>query len=479
MGVSMETGNKTSPDKYDCIVIGTGPAGYVSSIKAAQLGLKVVVVQDGIDMLGGACMDEGVIPAKSLIHSASILKAIRNNVELFGLEVQSDKVNLAKMVEKSRNIIVQLRRGLTGLFKKNGIDIINGHAQFLDRSSLRITGNNNDVSFVQADNILIATGSTPKPLPDIPFDGSNVISSFHALRLTEAPKKLIIVGGGAIGAEFASFFNIIGSEVSIVEFEDSLLPSEDADVSKGLQRLFNKEGINTYTSSKVVRVLPGDNYLKVTIQGENAETIQDCDKVLVSTGRIPLTSSLGLENAGVKVDNRGFIPVDNGMRTNIENIYAAGDVIPTPMLANVAFIEGEIAAKSVAGQASEPIDYDSVPNVVYTGVQVASIGLTEEQVIARGMNYSVGKQPFVGTFKSSITSEREGFIKVIAENNTGKLLGAHILAVEAAELIQGFVIAKTAGLTVRDIEKIIPPNPTFSETVVDASKSVFGKTVRA
>jgi dihydrolipoamide dehydrogenase len=462
MGVSMETGNKTSPDKYDCIVIGTGPAGYVSSIKAAQLGLKVVVVQDGIDMLGGACMDEGVIPAKSLIHSASILKAIRNNVELFGLEVQSDKVNLAKMVEKSRNIIVQLRRGLTGLFKKNGIDIINGHAQFLDRSSLRITGNNNDVSFVQADNILIATGSTPKPLPDIPFDGSNVISSFHALRLTEAPKKLIIVGGGAIGAEFASFFNIIGSEVSIVEFEDSLLPSEDADVSKGLQRLFNKEGINTYTSSKVVRVLPGDNYLKVTIQGENAETIQDCDKVLVSTGRIPLTSSL-----------------DNGMRTNIENIYAAGDVIPTPMLANVAFIEGEIAAKSVAGQASEPIDYDSVPNVVYTGVQVASIGLTEEQVIARGMNYSVGKQPFVGTFKSSITSEREGFIKVIAENNTGKLLGAHILAVEAAELIQGFVIAKTAGLTVRDIEKIIPPNPTFSETVVDASKSVFGKTVRA
>jgi dihydrolipoamide dehydrogenase len=315
-------------------------------------------------------------------------------------------------------------------------------------------------------------------LPDIPFDGSKVISSTHALRLTEVPKKLIIVGGGAIGAEFASFFHIIGSEVYIVEFEASLIPFEDADISNGLQRLFNRKGIKTYTSSKVAKVSPAGNGLKVTIQGESAETIEDCDKVLISTGRIPLTSSLGLENAGVQIDNRGFIPVDYGMRTNIENIYAAGDVIPTPMLANVAFIEGEIAANSAAGQAFEAIDYDSVPNVVYTEVQVASIGLTEKQVMARNMDYSVGKQTLVGTFKASINSEREGFIKVIAENNTGKLLGAHILAVEAAELIQGFIIAKNAGLTVRDIEKTIPPNPTFSELIVDACKSVFGKTVR-
>jgi len=229
----------------------------------------------------------------------------------------------------------------------------------------------------------------------------------------------------------------------------------------------------------VAKVSPSDNGLKVTIQGENIETIQDCDKVLVSTGRIPSTSSLGLENVGVKVDDQGFIPVDDGMRTNIENIYAAGDVVPTPMLANVAFVEGEVAAYSAAGQASEPIDYDSVPNVVYTEVQVASIGLTEEQIMARNMNYSIGKQPFVGTFKSSITSEREGFIKVIAEKDTGKLLGVHILAVEAAEMIQGFIIAKNAGLTVRDIAKTIPPNPTFSESVVDACKSVFGRTVRS
>jgi dihydrolipoamide dehydrogenase len=474
----MENERSTSREKYDYIVIGTGPAGFVSSIKAAQLGLKVAVVQDGIDMLGGACMDEGVIPAKSLIHSAKILSEIRNNAELFGFEVQPDNVNLARMVDKSRNTISQLRRGLTGLFKKNGIDIINAHAQFLDRYTLQITGDNKDTSSIQADNILIATGSSPKPLPDIPFDGNRVISSCHALYLTEVPKRLVIVGGGSIGAEFASFFNIIGSVVSIVEFEDSLLPFEDTDISKGLLRLFDRAGIHTHTSSQVINVSPIDNGLKVTIQGDNGEIAEYCDKVLVSTGRIPLTSSLGLENAGVKVDGRGFILVDNMMRTNVENIYAAGDVIPTPMLANVAFIEGEIAAYSAAGQASEPIDYDSIPNVVYTEVQVASIGLTEEQAIAREMNYSVGKQPFVGTFKSSITSEREGFIKVIAENNTGKLLGAHILAVEAAELIQGFIIAKNAGLTVRDIVKTIPPNPTFSESMVDACKLVLGKTIR-
>jgi len=475
----MESGNNATQDKYDYIVIGTGPAGFVSSIKAAQLGLKVAVVQDGVDMLGGACLDEGVIPAKSLIHSASTFNAIRNNAELFGLEVRHDQVNLAKMVEKSRNIIVQLRAGLTRLFKKNGIYIINGYAQFIDRYTLKITGNNNDVSSVQADNILIATGSTPKHLPNIPFDGSKVISSFHALRLLEVPKKLIIVGGGAIGAEFASFFNVIGSEVSVVEFEDSLLPFEDKEISVGLKRLFEKKGIHIHTSSKVTQVSPLDNGLNVTIEGDNGVTIEECEKMLVATGRTPLTSSIGLENAGVEVDNRGFITVDDRMRTNVENIYAAGDVIPTPMLANVAFIEGEIAALSAAGKVSEPINYEAVPNVVYTEVQVASIGLTEEQAVARNLNYSVGKQLFVGTFKSSITGERDGFVKVIADNSTGGLLGAHILATEASEMIQGFIIAKNSRLTVKEVAKTIPPNPTFCESVVDACKSVFGRTVRS
>jgi len=466
-------------DKYDYIVIGTGPAGFVSSIRAAQLGLKVAVIQNGTDMIGGACLHEGVIPAKSLIHSASILNAVKKNADILGIEIPDNKDYLAKMVEKSQTTITQMRKGIGGFFKKNGIDVISGHAQFLDNSNIEVIREDSENLHVSADNILIATGSIPKPLPDIPFDGIGVISSDEAIKLTEVPKKIVIVGGGAIGAEFASFFSIIGSEVIIVEFENSIIPTEDTDISTGLQRLFKKQGIKTYTSSKVTKVIKSVDNVMVHIRGEESEIIEECDIVLISTGRSPLTSSLGLDKAGVKTDDRGFIPVDDRMRTNIENIYAAGDVIPTPMLANVAFIEGEIAAFSAAGRVSEPIDYTSVPNVVYTEVQVASIGLTEEQAKSMNLDYSVGTQPLVGSFKSSINSARDGFIKVLGENSTGRLLGAHILAPEAAELIQVFVLAKKAGLSVKDIERTIPPNPTFTESSVDASKSVFGTTVRS
>ena len=475
----MGTRDNSYQEKYDYIVIGTGPAGFVSSIKAAQLGLKVAVIQEGIDMLGGACLHEGVIPAKSLIHSAKILNAIKKNADIFGIDLTDDKVDLIKMVEKSQKSIKQLKGGLTGLFKKNGIDVINGHAQFLDKTNIEIIQENAGKIYLEANNILIAAGSGPKPLPDIPFDGVRIISSDEAVNLTEVPKKIVIIGGGSIGVEFASFFNIIGSEVSIVEFENSLIPTEDVDVSSGLDRHFKKQGITTFTSSKVTNVSRLGDGLKVTIQGQETETVVECEIILISTGRSPLTSSLGLEKAGVKINDQGFIPVDKGMRTNIDNIYAAGDVVPTPMLANVAFTEGEIAAYSAAGQVSEPIDYESVPNVIYTEVQVASIGLTEEQAKSMNLNYSVGVQTLMGTFKSSINSEREGFFKVIGENNTGRLLGAHILAPEASELILVFVLAKKAELTVKDIERIIPPNPTFSESLIDASKAVFGITVRS
>ncbi|MFC2036025.1 dihydrolipoyl dehydrogenase [Chloroflexota bacterium] len=475
----MENDGSVAQGKYDYLVIGSGPAGFVSSITAAQLGLKVAVVQEGIDMLGGACTNEGVIPAKSLIYDARTLNSLKRDIGLFGIEEQDIKVDMSKLVEKSRNTIIRLRKGLAGLFKKNGIDVINGHAQFTDQYTVAVTSNNGEVSSIKADKFLIASGSVPKPLLNTPFDGSRVISSSDAIRLSEVPKKMVIVGGGAIGVECASLFNILGAEVTIVEYEDSLLPFEDAEISIGLRRLFEKKGIITYTASKVTNMSPLSIGLDVTIQGESAQEIINCDNVLVSTGRVPVTSTLGLEKAGVKTDDHGFIPVDNQMRTNINNIYAAGDVIPTPMLANVAFSEGEIAAKSATGQATEMINYEAVPNVIYTEIQVASIGLTEEQAIEKKLDYSVGKQQIVGTFKSSITSDRDGFIKVIANNDTGKLLGAHILASEAAELIQGFIIAIKTGLTVQEIEKIIPPNPTFSESVIDACRLVFGKTVRS
>ncbi len=474
----MEKGSSTTK-KYDYLVIGSGPAGFASSITASQLGLKVGIVQDGVNMLGGACLEEGVIPAKSLIHSASVLSAIRKHGHLFGIETQSNRADMAALVERSKKTIRQLRGGFGALLKKNNIDVINGFARFENQHSVKITGSGNESSTTTADKFLIASGSVPKPLLGIPFDGHNVISSTDAVSLTETPDKILIVGGGSIGVEFASFFNIIGSEVVIVEFEDSLIPFEDKDISTSLEQLFSKQGIKVYTSSKVEKISNAPDCLEVLIKGADKETTEKCSVVLVSTGRIPCSSSLGLENAGVETDERGYIPVDDCMRTNRKHIWAAGDVTPTPMLANVALVEGEIAALSAAGQTVEPIDYSSVPNVVYTEIQVASIGLTERQVIAQGIEYSVGKQPLIGTFKAAINLEREGFVKVIANSRTGELLGAHIFAYEAAELIQGFIIAKKAGLPVQEIQKTIPPNPTFSESIIDACKAVFRKTVRS
>ena len=465
--------------KYDYLVIGSGPAGFASSITASQLGLKVGIVQDGTNMLGGACLEEGVIPAKSLIHSAGVLSAIKKHGNLYGIEIQSNKADMVALVERSKKAIRQLRGGFGGLLKRNNIDIINGFAQFENQHSVKITGNGDEEYTIAADKFLIATGSVPKPLPGIPFDGRNVISSTDAVSLAETPDKILIVGGGSIGVEFASFFNIIGSEVVIVEFEDSLIPFEDKDISASLEQVFSKQGIKIHTSSKVEKISNASNCLEVLIKGADKEIIEKCNVVLVSTGRIPSSSSLGLENAGVERDERGYIPVDNCMRTNKKHIWAAGDVIPTPMLANVALVEGEIAALSAAGQTVEPIDYSSVPNVVYTEIQVASMGLTEKQVIANGLEYSVGRQPFIGTFKASINSEREGFIKVIANSRTGELLGVHIFAYEAAELIQGFIVAKKAGLPVQEIQKTIPPNPTYSESIIDACKAVFSRTVRS
>jgi len=474
----MENGSSAT-QKYDYLVIGSGPAGFASSITASQLGLKVGIVQDGIDMLGGACLEEGVIPAKSLIHSASVLSAIKKHGNLYGIETQSSKADMAALVDRSRKTIRQLRGGFGGLLKRNSIDLINGFARFEDQHSVNITGSGDETCIIAADRFLIASGSVPRPLPGIPFDGHNVISSTDAISLTETPDKILIVGGGAIGVEFASFFSIIGSEVVIVEFEDSLIPFEDTDVSSGLEQLFTKQGIKIYTSSKAEKISQSSDCLEVLIKGADKETTEKCNLVLVSTGRVPFSSSLGLENAGVERDERGYIPVDDCMRTNRKHVWAAGDVTPTPMLANVALVEGEVAALAAAGKTVEPIDYTCVPNVVYTEVQVASLGLTEKQVIANGIEYSVGKQPFMGTFKAAINSERDGFIKVIANSRTGELLGAHIFAYEAAELIQGFIIAKKAGLPVQQMQKMIPPNPTFSESIVDTCKAVFGKTVRS
>lgn len=461
-------------NKYDYFVIGSGPAGHVSAIKAAQLGLKVGVAEKGENMFGGVCLNEGCIPAKSLYNSAKIYDIVKNASSTIGCEVDPGKANMTHLVERSRRAATQLKEGLEFLFKKNGIKHVRGKAEFLNAKSVKV----GDL-VIESDKFLIATGSSPCELADVPVDGKNVLSSSHAIKLEKVPAKVLIIGAGAIGSEFASFFNIVGSSVTLLEAQDRILPTEDKEISKRMQTIFKKSGIEVMTSSIAKEVKPDGSKVKVLIESKTGKEEKVFDKVIVSVGRRPNTSGLGLEKAGVQLDDKGFVIVDKEMRTSVQNIFAAGDVLETPMLAHVASSEGEVAAEVAAGKDAEPIDLGAVPNAVYTHVPAASVGMTEEKAKEAGIDYSVGKQFFKANGKAVATGETEGFIKVIADNATHKVLGAHIIGHEATELIHEFVLAKKAGILVDDIEKMVHAHPTFSETAMDACRSVFGKAINS
>lgn len=447
-------------DNYDYLVIGSGPAGHTSAIIAAQAGLRTALVEKDPAMLGGVCLNEGCIPAKSLYNSAKILGIAKNNPDIFGVAIPSGSDCMGSFVGKSIKTVGQLKQGLSFLLKKNDIDFIKAKAEFLDPGTIKLTAPEGGERIVKAGKFLIASGSRARQLKEIPFDGRKVISSADAIRLEKIPGKILIVGSGAIGTEFASFFNTMGSEVTLVEIEPAILPTEDKDVSIGLRSIFTKRGIKVLTSS-----------------GPSDFKVEDFDMVLVSVGRAPSTSGLGLERAGVKTDEKGFIPVDGSMCTNVDNIYAAGDVLSTPMLAHMASAEGEAAAMSVLGKDPGTIDLSAVPNAVYSDIQAASVGLTEQAAGEKGIDFSIGKQFFKANGKALVNSQAEGFIKVLAENGTRRIIGAHILGVNATEIIHEFALAKRKHLTVDDIYGTVHAHPTFSESAIDAAKSVFGKPV--
>ncbi|MGD2279273.1 MAG: dihydrolipoyl dehydrogenase [Candidatus Omnitrophota bacterium] len=464
-------------EKYDYLVIGSGPAGYTSAIRAAQLGLKVAVCEKDEKMFGGVCLNEGCIPAKSLYRSAEIIDIVRKSPELCGIEMKYKCADMIEMVKKSRECADQLSQGLLFLFKKNKIDLINGEAVFLDNKKVQIKDKEGYTFEVEAEKFLIATGSAPKALPEVPFDGKSVLNSSQAIRLEKIPESILIIGGGAIGVEFASFFNLLDVEVTIVEALDSLLPLEDREVTKRFQSTYKRRGVNVYASSTIKEAKPQKGSVSVVISGPEGEAKETFEKMLVAAGRQPVTEGLALEKAGVKADEKGYIPVDAKMKTNIENIYAAGDCVKTPMLAHVASAEGEIAAEAAAGKDPEPIDYSAVPNAIYSDVQLASVGITEEKAKEDKLNYKAGKQYFKGNGKAVISAQTEGLIKVIADADTHKLLGAHILGHLATELIPEFALAKRAGLKIEDIEKTVHAHPTFSEAAIDACKAVFEKPI--
>ncbi|MBD3295931.1 MAG: dihydrolipoyl dehydrogenase [Candidatus Omnitrophica bacterium] len=458
---------------YDYMIIGSGPAGHVSALKAAQIGMKVCVVEKERASFGGVCLNEGCIPAKSLYRSAAVYELMKTEGTDFGLGNVSLDGNIGFMVERSVRDSETLKKGLESLFEKNGIDVLYGHASFLDPDTVMVTGDAGEKR-VRASKTLIATGSRPRPLNDIPFNGINILSSSHAIKLTEVPDSMVIVGGGYIGVEMASYFDLLGCDITIIEYRDRILPTEDKDISRRMRSLLKKRGIRIRTSSAVSGI-SGDGPLEIHVgTGDEKEDIIKAGKILVSIGREPLVEGLSLEKAGLATDQQGFIGVDGSMRTNVGHIYAAGDVVRGPMLAHSAYAEGEIAALDAAGHDHGQIDHDNIPNAVYSHVPAASTGYTEEKATEAGIEVSVGKTLFRANGKAVINRSPEGFIKVIADRGTGKILGAHIIGDHAQDMIHEFVLARKAGMTAGQVASAVHAHPTLSESVVEACRAVSG-----
>ncbi len=430
-------------EKRDIVIIGAGPGGYVSAIKLSQMGKKPCVIDIDEAHLGGTCLNEGCVPVKSLISNALKLADIQN------------------MVSASRETVSTLKTGLLSLFKKNGIEFIEGKAKLLPGKKIEVLSNGGRPVELEAENIIIATGSSPNIPQGVIVDGKLIMTSSEAIRLEKLPKTMLILGAGAIGAELASLFLKLGTKVTLIEALQSILPFEDEEISKALARIFTKKGMEVLTGTKM-----------------DAVDKKNFERILIATGRKPNTSGIGLEDAGVKLKD-DFVITDDRMRTSVRGIYAVGDVLNTPMYAHVAYKEGIIAAEAICGIKEETIDYENVPHVVFSDPQVASVGVTESQAKERGYDTAISKHFFKANAKAVIDKQDGGFVKIIADKRSKKLLGVHIIGESATEIIHEFVLAKSAGLSIDAVAKMVHAHPTLSEIAGDAARAVFGKSIHS
>ncbi|MDW8109152.1 MAG: dihydrolipoyl dehydrogenase [Candidatus Kryptonium sp.] len=453
------------PEKFDIVVIGSGPGGYVSAIRASQLGFKTAIIEK--DRVGGICLNWGCIPTKALLKSAELFNLFKRADE-FGLKVENLNFDFKKIIQRSRQVAERLSKGVEFLLKKNNITKIVGHGFILKPGLIGVKNEKDEIEVV-ADNIIIATGARPRELPGIHIDGKLIITSKEAMLLDEPPKSMIIIGAGAIGVEFAYFYNTFGTKITLIEMMPSILPNEDKEITDILAKSFQKSGIEILTNTKVVQAKAVNGQAEVIVQNESGEKALKADVALVAVGVQGNSNNLGLENVGVEVENT-FIKVDKKTyKTTAERIYAIGDVIGPPLLAHVASAEGIRCVENIAGVETLPIDYDNIPSCTYSIPQVASIGLTEQKAIERGYKIRVGRFPFRANGKALAIGETEGMVKVIFDENYGELLGAHIIGPEATELIAEFGVAKTLESTAFEIVKTIHAHPTLSETLMEAS----------
>ncbi len=454
---------------YDLAIIGAGPGGYVAAIRAGQLGLKTAVVER--DTLGGVCLNWGCIPSKALLRNAEIVELFRN-AEEFGVSLENLRVDFGKAIDRSRKVVTILTRGVAALLKKNKVEHIKGEARFLDAGTLHVSPEGRTLT---ATNIIIATGARPGSIPILEIDGQRVITSREALELRELPRRVVIVGGGAIGVEFAYLYNAYGVEVTIVEMLSRLLPNEDEDVSSQLERAFSRQGIKFITGTQVKAATMTEDGLRLEIEGKEVATLE-AERVLVAVGVQPNTQNLGLEEIGVELD-RGFVKVDTSMATNVSGVYAIGDVTGIILLAHVAQAQGILAVERMAGLESPDLNYENMPRATYCNPQVASFGLTESQAKERGYDVKIGKFPFQASGKARAIAETEGMVKVVADNSYGDLLGVHMIGPDVTEMLGEASLARLLEGTTHELGWLVHAHPTLSEALKEAALDADGQAI--
>ncbi|MEO9851720.1 MAG: dihydrolipoyl dehydrogenase [Reichenbachiella sp.] len=460
-------------NKYDLIVIGSGPGGYVAAIRASQLGKKVAVVEKA--EIGGICLNWGCIPTKALLKSAQVFDYL-SHAQDYGITVKDAKADFSGMVKRSRGVADGMSKGIQFLFKKNKIDQLLGFGKLAANKTVVVTDDNGKSENYTADNIIVATGGRSRELPNLPIDGKKIIGYREAMNLPKQPKKMVIVGSGAIGVEFAYFYHSIGTEVTIVEYLPNVVPVEDEDISKQLARSFKKSGMKIMTGSEVTAVDTKGKTCKVTVKTKKGEEQIDCDVVLSAVGVSSNIEGIGLEDVGVMTD-KGKILVDDYYKTNIPGIYAIGDIVHGPALAHVASAEAIICAEKICGESPEPLDYGNIPGCTYCSPEIASVGMTEKAAKEAGFEIKVGKFPFSASGKAQAGGNSEGFVKVIFDAKYGEWLGCHLIGANVTEMIAEAVVARKLETTGHEIMKAVHPHPTMSEAIKDAVEDAYGEAV--
>jgi len=465
--------------QYDIIVLGSGPGGYPAAIRASQLGYKVAIVEK--ESLGGVCLNWGCIPTKALLKSAQVYDYMKHSKD-YGIEADNVHQNFKNVVQRSRGVADKMSKGVQFLMKKNKIDVVMGYGKLISKGKLEVTTTDGAKQILEAKNIIIATGGRARQLPNIAIDGKKIIGYREAMALPEQPKSMIIMGSGAIGVEFAYFYNSMGTKVTIVEYLPRIVPVEDEDISKELEKQFKKQGIDIITNASVETVDTKGSGVKAKIKTQTGETIIEADILLSAVGVMANIENIGLETLGIKTE-KGKITVDKYGQTNVPNIYAIGDCTPGQALAHVASKEGIVVAEAIAfndkklAHQPEPLDYNNIPGCTYCSPEIASVGLTEKAAKEAGHEIKVGKFPFMASGKASAAGATEGFVKVIYDAKYGEFLGAHLIGATVTEMIAEVVVARKLETTYHEILNAVHPHPTMSEALKEATAAAYGEAI--